>query len=137
MSPHKSLSPGFRKEMPLDREDELGRVLSPTFERRCFSCHGHPGTLGAGNQGGVSSKSYHEPASAHVSSLKTPGSQLVKPTSLRGDASMEVCAQCHNGLSPTGHSDPMPEDLLVSSQISALRNSECYIQSGKQLICTA
>ncbi len=131
------LSPGFRKETPLDREDELGRVLSPTFELRCLTCHGKPGTLGAGSQGGVRCESCHGEGSTHVESLTVPGSQLIKPKRLEGEAIIEVCAQCHSGLSPTDHSDPMPEDLLVSSQVPALRNSECYIQSGKQLTCTA
>jgi hypothetical protein len=39
------LSPGFLKE-PGDHEDELGRVLSPTFERRCLACHGQPEDFG-------------------------------------------------------------------------------------------
>lgn len=44
------LSPGFPKERPQDLEHELGRVLSPTFELRCLTCHGKPGTLGAGKE---------------------------------------------------------------------------------------
>ncbi len=35
------LSPGFPKEPPQDLERELGRVLSPTFEGRCLTCHGY------------------------------------------------------------------------------------------------
>jgi predicted CXXCH cytochrome family protein len=131
------LSPGFRKEKPADHEDELGRVLSPAFESRCLTCHGQPDTLGAGKQGGVRCESCHGPASAHVASVTTPGGQLIKPKSLAGDKTMEVCAQCHSGLSPIGHSDAMPEDLLVSSQVPALRSSECFIQSGETLTCTA
>ena len=131
------LSPGFRKEKPTDHEDELGRVLSPTFELRCLTCHGKPGTLGAGHAGGVRCESCHGPASAHVDSVTHAGQQLVKPKRLDGQNSMEVCAQCHSGLSATAHTDPMPEDLLVSSQVPALRNSECFIQSGEKLTCTA
>ncbi len=131
------LSPGFRKDLPLDREDELGRVLSPRFELRCLTCHGKPGTLGAGNQGGVRCESCHGEGSEHVSSFTTLGAQLIRPKKLRGDAIIEVCAQCHSGLDPAGHSDPMPADLLVSSQVPAIRHSECYIQSGKQLTCTS
>lgn len=124
------MSPGFPKEPPQDLEHALGRVLSPTFEVRCLTCHGQPGTLGAGKDGGVRCESCHGPASAHVASAK------VKPKSLKGNASMEVCAQCHSGFKPGSHSDPIPEDLLISSQIPALRHSECFIQSGEQLICT-
>jgi predicted CXXCH cytochrome family protein len=50
---------------------------------------------------------------------------------------MDVCAQCHSGLSATTHADPMPEDLIVSSQVLALRHSECFIQSGEKLVCTS
>ena len=131
------LSPGFLKE-PGDHEDELGRVLSPTFEQRCLACHGQPGTLGAGKQGGVRCESCHGPASAHVRSSTggNRGQHLVRPQTLKGDKIMEVCAQCHTGLSATSHSDPMPEDVLVSSQVPALRNSECFVQSEGKLTCT-
>jgi tetratricopeptide (TPR) repeat protein len=134
------LSPGFPKEQPQDLEHELGRVLSPTFELRCLTCHGMPGTLGAGREGGVRCESCHGPGSAHVASAKGGGlaqKQIIKPRSLKGNGSIEVCAQCHNGFKPRAHSDPMPEDLLVSSQIPALRHSECFIQSGEQLTCTS
>jgi len=133
------LSPGFPKEQPQDLEHELGRVLTPGFEVRCLTCHGKPGTLGAGEHGGVRCESCHGPASAHVDSLKAGGSdqrQVVKPRSLKGTSSLEICAQCHSGFKATAHADPVPEDLLVSSQVPALRHSECFIQSGAQLTCT-
>ncbi|MGA7412072.1 MAG: hypothetical protein WBW33_16465, partial [Bryobacteraceae bacterium] len=62
------LSPGFLKETG-DREDELGRVLSPTFEQRCLGCHGKPDTPGAGKQGGVRCESCHGSGLAHVNSF--------------------------------------------------------------------
>lgn len=129
------LSPGFSTDKPSNDEDELGRVLSPTFEQRCLSCHGKPETLGAGKQGGVRCESCHGPASEHVNSIAS-GKPMVRPKSLTGAGSIEVCAQCHNGLSTSGHSDPMPEDLLVSSQVPALRHSECFIQSREKVTCT-
>jgi predicted CXXCH cytochrome family protein len=134
-----ALSPGFPKEPPQDLEHQLGRVLSPSFEIRCLTCHGKPGTLGAGNEGGVRCESCHGPASAHVASAQGAAlehGQIVKPQSLRGTASMEVCAQCHSGFKPRSHADPVPGDLLISSQIPALRHTECFIQSGEQLTCT-
>jgi tetratricopeptide (TPR) repeat protein len=130
------LSPGFLKETG-DREDELGRVLSPAFEQRCLGCHGKPDTLGAGKQGGVRCESCHGPGLAHVNSFSgAQGPQpSVRPQHLEGAKIMEVCAQCHNGLSTAIHADPMPEDVLVSSQVPALRNSECFIQSRERLSC--
>ncbi len=130
------LSPGFLKETG-DREDELGRVLSPAFEQRCLGCHGKPDTLGAGKQGGVRCESCHGPGLAHVSSFSGGTHPSVRPEHLEGTKIMEVCAQCHNGLSTAIHSDPMPEDVLVSSQVPALRNSECFIESREKLTCTA
>jgi hypothetical protein len=132
------VSPGFLKE-PGDHEDELGRVLSPSFERRCLDCHGQPGTLGAGKRGGVRCESCHGPALAHVRSFsgENRGQDLVIPKVPQGAGIMEVCAQCHTGMSATAHSDLMPEDVLVSSQVPALRNSECFIQSEGKLTCTA
>ncbi len=134
------LSPGFPREHPQDLEHAIGRVMSPTFQVRCLTCHGQPGTLGAGKEGGVHCESCHGPSSAHVASVKDGGldhGQIVKPKNLKDNASIEVCARCHSGFKPGAHSDPMPEDLLVSSQVPALRHSECFIQSGEQLTCTA
>jgi predicted CXXCH cytochrome family protein len=133
------LSPGFLKEVPVNYEDALGRVLSPTFEQRCLTCHGEPGTLGAGKQGGVRCESCHGPASAHVNSVTAGnhGQQLVRPRTLDSGNSMDVCAQCHNGLTTATHSDPMPEDVLVSNQVAALRKTECFIQSAEKLTCTS
>jgi len=113
------LSPGFPKETPQDLEHQLGRVLSPTFQGRCLSCHG-----------GVRCDNCHESAE-HLASV------TVRPKSLKGAASMEVCAQCHSGFKTRIRTDPMPEDLLVSSQVPALRHTECFIQSGEQLTCTS
>ncbi len=133
------LSPGFEKDKPKDFEDLLGRVLSPTFERRCLTCHGKPETLGAGSHGGVRCESCHGPAAAHVRSASglDRGQPFVKPASLKGESSLEVCEQCHNGLTVATHSDPMPDELLVSNQVPALRNSECFVQSRGKVVCTS
>lgn len=130
------LSPGFLNQKPSDLEDSLGRVLSPAFEQRCLRCHGEPNTLGAGQHGGVRCESCHGPASAHIDSMQGPGRQLVRPERLAGVKAMTVCAQCHTGLSTANHSDPLPDDLLVSSQVPALRHSECFIQSEEGVSCT-
>jgi predicted CXXCH cytochrome family protein len=46
---------------------------------------------------------------------------------------VDTCAPCHSGF--VERSDPLPKELLVSSQAVALNNSECYIESGKALTC--
>ena len=138
-SPHSStlvLSPGFQIEKPVTLETALGRVLSPHFEQKCLSCHGQPGTLGAGTLGGVQCESCHGAAADHVESLTAGGRGLVRPASLAGPKSIEICAQCHTGLSNINHADPMPGDLLVSSQVPALQHSECFRQSGGVITCT-
>ena len=133
------LSPGFLKATPGDEEDTLGRVLSPTFEQRCLTCHGQPNTLGAGSQGGVRCESCHGPSAAHVNSLKSGSkdSRMVMPSTLKDERGITICTQCHNGLTTATHSDAMPEDLLVSNQVPALERSECFIQSRGKLTCTA
>ncbi len=137
-TPHRALalSPGFPAEKPSSYETAFGRVLSPTFEVKCLTCHGEPETLGAGKQGGVRCESCHGPGSQHVEAIgqgKT-GTGIINPKKLTAEQSMEVCAPCHSGLSY--HADPLPKELLVSSQVPALRQSECFIQSGKALTCT-
>lgn len=129
------LSPGFEPDKPGNYEDALGRVLSPSFEIRCLTCHGQPNTLGAGDKGGVRCESCHGPALDHVNSLKAGDHHgpMVRPPKISGSESIKVCAQCHSGLS--NHSDPLPEDLLVSNQVPALRNSECFIQTSEGLSC--
>ena len=129
------LSPGFDPAKPQTFEDALGRALSPAFERRCLTCHGQPHTLGAGEHGGVRCESCHGPASDHVASVTASGHPrgIVTPNKLTRANSMAVCAQCHTGLSD--RSDPIPDDLLVSNQVPALSNSECFIQSGRDVTC--
>jgi tetratricopeptide (TPR) repeat protein len=137
-SPHGSLvlSPGFLNQKPTDFEGALGRVLSVSFEKRCLTCHGQPDTLGAGKHGGVRCESCHGPAGAHVDSMQGPNRLPVRPEALTPVEAMAACAQCHTGLSSVNHADPLPGDLLVSSQVPALRNSECFIQSGERVSCT-
>ncbi|MBV9763274.1 MAG: peptidylprolyl isomerase [Acidobacteriaceae bacterium] len=138
-SPHSSslvLSPGFQTEKPVSLETALGRVLSPAFEQKCLSCHGQPGTSGAGTVGGVRCESCHGPAADHVESLTDGGREPIRPASLAGPKSIEICAQCHTGLSNINHADPVPGDLLVSSQVPALQHSECFRQSGGLITCT-
>lgn len=127
------MSPGFDPEKPANYEDSLGRTLSPGFEQRCLTCHGQPNTLGAGAQGGVRCESCHGPAEDHVQSLKA-NATFQKPAALKGEKQLEVCGQCHMGLSD--QSDPVPDDLLVSNQVPALQHSECFLQSGHAVTCT-
>lgn len=130
-----AISPGFGSGTPGSYEDAFGRVLSPGFQEKCLKCHGEPGTLGAGKQGGVQCESCHGPGLDHVEAIRQgkPGG-IVNPKKLAVDQRLDLCAQCHIGFSE--RSDPLPKELLVSSQAVALRNSECFIQSGKALTCT-
>jgi len=131
-----AISPGFGSATPGSYEDAFGRVLSPGFQEKCLTCHGEPGTLGAGAHGGVLCESCHGPGLVHVEAIRhgQPGTSIVNPKKLAANASLEPCAQCHIGFSE--RSDPLPKELLVSSQVVALRNSECFIQSGKAVTCT-
>ncbi len=130
------VSPGFALEKPRTYEDALGNALSSTFEQKCLQCHGKPGTLGAGKEGGVRCESCHGPAVGHIAAVGKgkPQEGVVSPARLNDAEQLAVCAQCHTGLAY--QSDPLPDDLLVSNQANALRNAECLIQSGGRLTCT-
>jgi predicted CXXCH cytochrome family protein len=131
-----AISPGFPSATPSSYEDAFGRVLSPGFQEKCLTCHGEPGTPGAAEPGGVQCESCHGPGLEHVEAIRQgkPGG-IVNPKKLAADRRLEPCAGCHNGFSE--RSDPLPKDLLVSSQVTALRNTECFVQSGKALTCTS
>ncbi len=119
-SPHNrlALSPGFPEAVPPTYELALGRALTPEFEKKCLDCHA---------SGGVRCESCHGPGKAHVESMAAG-----KPhVGLAKDA--ETCAQCHSGFGPV--SDPLPEQVLISDQVNALRHSECWIQSSGGLNC--
>ncbi len=130
------LAPGCSAEKPRSYQTAFGLVLSPTYENKCLVCHGKPDTLGAGKDGGVRCESCHGPGWQHLQAVSkgTPRTGIVNPRNLSPDESIAICAQCHVGL--TRFSDPSPDDLLVANQVLALKNSECFIQSGKALACT-
>jgi tetratricopeptide (TPR) repeat protein len=128
------LSAGFPEEKPSSYETALGRALSPSFEKKCLDCHGRPDATNA--DGGVRCESCHGPGRQHLAAAAAgkPRSGIVNPARLSGDQAMGPCAACHGGFSAL--SDPLPGDLLISNQVNALKNSECYIQSGGAIRCT-
>jgi len=131
-TPHRRLviSPGFSLEPPQSYESAFGKILSPVFEKKCLTYHGQPNQAGAGSHGGIGCESCHGPGMAHIQAVskgKALGS-ILNPGKVTGEQAMEVCSQCHTGFSPLF--DPLPDGLLISSQVRALRNSECFIQSG-------
>jgi len=130
------LSPGFAKEKPATYETAFGRVLSPQFERKCVTCHGQPRTRGTHVDVGVTCESCHGPGQAHLSALakKSRDLAILNPKKLAAAEQMRPCAQCHSGFSVV--QDPLPDDLLISDQVTALKNSECWRQSGGQIACT-
>jgi predicted CXXCH cytochrome family protein len=116
------LSPGFPEEKPTTYESALGRVLSPSFEKKCLDCHGR-------TDSGVRCESCHGPGKAHLEAVAAG-----KPHTGFGKAA-ESCAQCHSGFSVLY--DPLPDDLLISNQVNALKNSECFVQSEGRIRCTS
>ncbi len=130
------LAPGSATK-PESLESTLGQVLSPAFEARCLSCHGQPDPAASGKAGGVHCEACHGPGSAHLSGVASghPEQGIRNPARLSNEDSMQVCAQCHVGL--TKFSDPSPDDLLIANQVRAIQSSECYLQSGKAFSCTA
>ncbi|MGI9071741.1 MAG: peptidylprolyl isomerase [Bryobacteraceae bacterium] len=131
-----ALSPGFPPEKPTTYETGVGRVLSPQFEKKCFACHGAPRTSGMHADSGVTCESCHGPGQSHLLALakKSADKGILNPAKLAAPDQMQPCWQCHAGFSTVV--DPMPDDLLISDQVTALSNSECWRQSGGRITCT-
>jgi predicted CXXCH cytochrome family protein len=130
-----ALSPGFPPEKPTTYETALGRVLSPGFERKCLSCHGQPRNIGAHTESGVTCESCHGPGAPHLAALgsKVADKAILNPGKLPVAEQMRPCSQCHAGFSVV--QDPMPDDLLISDQVTALSNSECWRQTAGKITC--
>ncbi len=129
------LSPGFPKDKPTSYETSIGRVLTPHFEEKCLACHGAPGTLAPHLESGVTCESCHGPGQAHLKALASKSSDkgILNPDKLPVAEQMQPCSRCHAGFSNVV--DPMPDDLLISDQVRALSNSECWRQSAGQITC--
>jgi len=131
-----ALSLGFPEEKPSNYETALGRVLTPYLEKRCLSCHGAPRTYGTHVETGVACENCHGPGQPHLAALRTHSRNLgiFNPNKLPVADRMRPCSQCHAGSSVV--EDPMPDDTLISDQVTALKNSECWRQSGGEITCT-
>ena len=132
---HLALSPGFPDQKPSAWETAIGRVLSPDFEKKCLGCHGEPRALGTHHESGVTCESCHGPGQAHLAALGNKSSEkgILNPKRLPVAQQMEPCGQCHAGFSKV--QDPLPHDLLISDQVTALSNSECWRQTAGQITC--
>jgi predicted CXXCH cytochrome family protein len=133
---HLALSLGFPEEKPSTYETALGRVLTPYLEKRCLTCHGAPRTDGTHVESGVGCENCHGPGQPHLAALGAHSRDLgiLNPNKLPVAERMRPCSQCHAGSSVV--EDPMPDDTLISDQVTALKNSECWRQSAGEITCT-
>jgi predicted CXXCH cytochrome family protein len=85
---------------------------------------------------GVSCENCHGPGEAHVAAARAHSRDLAifNPRSLPVPDRMRPCTQCHAGSSVI--EDPLPDDTLISDQVTALKNSECWRQTGGEITCT-
>lgn len=131
-----AFSLGFPEDKPTSYETAFGRVLTPYLEKRCLGCHGEPRTRGPHVEAGVTCENCHGPGRPHLAALgshaKEPG--ILNPGKLPVAERFQTCSQCHAGSSVI--EDPMPDDTLISDQVTALKNSECWRQSGGEITCT-
>lgn len=127
------LSPGFSLDEPASYATAAGRVLSPLFEKKCMTCHGAPTELK--REPGVRCESCHGPGGKHVAAVgrKSNSFEIVNAGKLPPSDFLALCAQCHSGFFSL--SDPRPDDLLISNQVTALTNSACYLRGGRRLTC--
>jgi len=130
-----AFSLGFPEEKPSNYETAMGRVLTPYLEKRCLSCHGAPRTHGTKVETGVACENCHGPGQPHLAALSAHSRDLAmwNPNKLPMAERMRPCTQCHAGSSII--EDPMPDDVLISDQVTALKNSECWRQSGGEITC--
>jgi predicted CXXCH cytochrome family protein len=128
------LSPGVSEEKPRGFEAALGHVLSPAFERKCLACHGEPRS--GISSGGVTCEHCHGPGRTHLVALAkhTADKGIINPKRLSAAGQIAVCAACHRGFANVV--DPVPQDLAISNQVTAIQNSECFRQSGGNITCT-
>jgi len=131
-----ALELGFPEEKPSNYDTGFGRVLTPSLEKRCFSCHVSPRTLGTREETGVACENCHGPGRTHLTALAAHSKDLgiLNPDKLPVAEQMRPCSQCHAGSGFL--EDPLPGNLLISDQVTSLRNSECWRQSGGQITCT-
>jgi len=131
-----AFSLGFPEEKPASYETALGRVLTPYLEKRCLGCHGQPRTYGTHIESGVSCENCHGPGQPHLAALgaHSRDSGILNPAKSPVAERMRPCSQCHAGSSVI--EDPMPDDTLISDQVTALKNSECWRQSDGDITCT-
>jgi tetratricopeptide (TPR) repeat protein len=124
-------NPGSPEGKQLSYETALGRALSPSFEAKCLACHGDP-SLSPLHESGVACETCHGPGQSHVAAGGT-ASTIGNPGRQSTAKATEFCARCHAGFVRVF--DPQPTDLLISSEAEALRNSECYVQTGGGIGC--
>jgi predicted CXXCH cytochrome family protein len=131
-----AFSLGFPEQKPTTFETGFGRVLTPYLENRCLGCHGAPRMRGTRVETGVGCENCHGPGQPHLTALGTHSKDLgiLNPDKLPVAERMRPCSQCHAGSSVV--QDPMPEDVLISDQVTALKNSECWRQTAGQITCT-
>ncbi len=129
------LSPGFPRDKPTNYETALGRVLTLQFQQKCLACHGEPRAHGTHIDTGVGCESCHGPGQKHLTALASGSSDkgILNPRKLPLADQMQPCSECHAGFSKV--QDAMPDDLLISDQVTALGSSECWRQSGGEITC--
>jgi predicted CXXCH cytochrome family protein len=132
-----ALSPGFPKDKPATLETALGRALPWHFEKKCLACHGEPTADGSHRNAGVSCEDCHGPGKPHLAALgrQSDDKGIVNPKKLPIAEQMRPCSACHAGFSNV--EDPTPDDLLISDQVTALSQTECWRQSAGRITCVS
>ena len=91
---------------------------------------------GTSAEAGVSCESCHGPGGNHLAAISrnSDDKAIANPAKWPVAQQMQPCSQCHSGFSAV--EDPLPSDLLISNQVNALKNSECWRQTAGQITCT-
>ena len=135
---------GTSRGVPPSLKDALGRRMSDSETRNCFSCHSTGAIIGGRLNldkvtHGIRCEACHGPGGEHVLASKAgkPSAKLIfNPSRLSGDELTQgFCASCHRG------SDEF--SLLKSMELNNVRfqpyrifHSNCY-SDDKRISCTA
>ncbi len=94
-----ALELGFPEEKPTAYDTAFGRILTPSLQKRCFSCHVSPRTLGTRVETGVACENCHGPGKAHVAAVAahSKDSEILNPAKLPVAEKFRPCTQCHAG----------------------------------------
>jgi len=121
--------------------EAVGRSVSPTEIRRCFSCHAAGVTSDGGFQDvipGVACEACHGPGADHVAAMKAhlEGGEglIMSPKHLDRAASVDFCGACHQTWVDVQMGDALGA-ATARFPAYGLQNSQCWAKGDERIAC--